>query len=282
MNAYTFYRQYIQQLETIYSSGEASVITEMIFEKIAGLKKIDLVTSRDLNLSELQSKNLNNTLIDLLKQMPVQYIIGEAWFYKLKFKVNSSVLIPRPETEELVSMVLNFAKLNSVKSILDIGTGSGCIPISIKKNIPAVNISAIDISSKAIDTASQNANSNETEINFIVLDFLKESNWTSLKRFDIIVSNPPYIPFAENYLIPKNVKEYEPAEALFVDEALIFYKKIAHFGKEHLSNNGKIFMEVHEDFANNVLKHFEKEGYAAEIINDLLGKQRFVVADLEN
>ena len=279
MNAYTFYRQFLKQLQNFYSSGESAVITDLVFEKFADLKKIDLIKFPDLILSELQFKDLNDALKQLFDLKPVQYVVGEAWFYKLKFIVNPSVLIPRPETEELVSMIIDFAKLNSVKTIIDIGTGSGCIPISIKNNVPALNVTSLDISAKALVTASQNAIANEVEINFIKLDFLNENKWKELEKYDIIVSNPPYIPYSESNLIPKNVKEYEPEVALFVDEALIFYKKIAQFGKSHLKINGKIFMEVHEDFANQVLQHFIEESYAAKIIIDILDKKRFVVAN---
>ena len=282
MNAYTFYRQFLKQLQNIYSTGEAAVITDLIFEKFADLVKIDLIKNPDLIISELQHKELDNALKQLLDLKPVQYVIGETSFYKLKFIVNSSVLIPRPETEELVSMVLNFSKNNTVKKIIDIGTGSGCIPISIKKNIPLINVTTVDISIPALSTASQNAVNNETEINFVELDFLDENNWKLLEKYDVIVSNPPYIPFSERYLIPKNVKDYEPAEALFVDEPLIFYKKIAQFAKSYLNIDGKIFMEVHEDFANQVFEYFVEEGYEANIVNDMLDKQRFVLAHFIN
>lgn len=280
MNAYTYFREFIDKLKSIYSNGEANAITSIVFEKITSLKKTDLITSRDLELSELQIIKLNEALQDLLLHKPVQYVTGEARFFKLTFKVNPSVLIPRPETEELVSMVINHSKNNSVKRIIDIGSGSGCIPISIKKNIPEIDVVAIDISEEALLTASKNAIENKVEISFIEVDFLDEQKWNGFEKFDVIVSNPPYIPFSEKSIIPENVKEYEPQLALFVEEALIFYKKIAAFGKDHLNFEGKIFMEVHENFANQVLNHFIEEGYDGEIINDLSELQRFVIAKM--
>ena len=280
MNAYTYFREFIDKLKSIYSNGEANAITSIVFEKITSLKKTDLITSRDLELLELQIIKLNEALQDLLLHKPVQYVTGEARFFKLTFKVNPSVLIPRPETEELVSKIIDYIKNNPSKNIIDIGCGSGCISISIKKNIPETNIVAVDVSKDALQTASLNAIENGVEINFVEADFLDDQKWNGFEKFDVIVSNPPYIPFSEKSIIPENVKEYEPQLALFVEEPLIFYKKIASFGKDHLNFEGKIFMEVHENFANKVLNHFIEEGYDGEIINDLSERPRFVIAKM--
>ncbi len=165
-------------------------------------------------------------------------------------------------------------------NIIDIGTGSGCIAILLKKELTNANITAIDISEKALEVAKKNSSELNAEINFFQIDFLNEEEWNSLKKYDIIVSNPPYIPIKEKETLAKNVTDYEPELALFVEnnDPYIFYKKIAEFAKTHLQTNGKIYVEVHEDYAREVKSIFTNAGFEAEIKKDIYGKERMVKA----
>jgi release factor glutamine methyltransferase len=194
--------------------------------------------------------------------------------------VNEDVLIPRPETEELVELIIadRGSRLTDI-SILDIGTGSGCIPIALKKNLPAAMISAIDISEQALTVAKNNAEDHNTSINFMQMDFLDEEQWKMLPHFDIIVSNPPYIPENEKDQLAKNVLDHEPHRALFVadNRPLLFYEKIAVFGKTHLKPNGKMYMETHSGQAGAVAALFQNIYSSVEIKNDLFGKERMVI-----
>jgi len=212
--------------------------------------------------------------------MPVQYAIGHAWFYQLKLKVNAHVLIPRPETEQLVDMAIDMGKKRKTLHVLDIGTGSGCIPIAIKKNCPGANITSVDISEDALAVAKMNATANEAEINLLRMDILDRQQWTNLGTYDLIISNPPYIPQSEKETMDKNVVAFEPGEALFVpdEDPLIFYRCIAALGKTKLIEGGMIFMETHELLATETAKLFVEWGYDATVINDCFEKTRFVKA----
>ena len=280
MNLSTFYRNFIRGLQPIYSDHEAANITNMCFEKIAGVTKSDVIKNPDLILTTDQFEELNNSLAELLIHKPVQYVLGEVWFYKLKFKVDKNVLIPRPETEELVNEVFDFIKQSSSQKIIDIGTGSGCISISIKKEFPETLVTAIDVDEKAVSIAKKNASLHQTEINFVQINFLDTSNWNQFETFDIIISNPPYIPIAENATMDKNVTTYEPHLALFVpnEQPLLFYEAIALFSKTHLTENGKIFMEVHENLAKEVATLFINHKFHSEIKKDIFEKDRMVMA----
>lgn len=278
MNAYSFFREVLQKLKTKFSSGEAENITAMMFEKIAGISKTDLIKVKNLEINQPTIKQLEESIDKLFLDVPIQYILGEVWFYGNKFLVNPSVLIPRPETEELVELVLKELKSDANKSILDIGSGSGCIPITIKKKFNQAKVTSVDISEDALEIAKQNATIIGTFINFQKLDFLERENWQLLGAFDIIVSNPPYIPFSEKESLDKNVRDYEPETALFVDEPLIFYRAIADFATTNLLKEGKIFMEVHENFSHSVSEHFVQKGFITNVLKDIYGKDRFVVA----
>lgn len=279
------YRQYLHQLEHIYSSLEAMTITDWIFESVAGVKKSDLIKNPEQVVESKTILQLNSCLTELMQHKPIQYVLGEAWFFKMKFKVNNQVLIPRPETEELVQLVLddyNNKKYSQepgeILSILDIGTGSGCIATALKNNLTNTVIHAIDISEGALEIAKENALNLKAEINFIALDFLNENSWHQLPNIDIIVSNPPYIPLEEKKILDKNVTQYEPHQALFVTNSspFVFYEKIAAFGKTHLLANGKIFVEFHEEFAKQTAAIFEVD-YLVEIKKDLFGKDRMLI-----
>lgn len=280
MSVKNVYDGFISSLKDIYSISEAAAITDIVFESIAGMDRSAVVSESKKEFPENILNKLHACLKELLLDKPVQYVLGEAWFLNIKLKVAPAVLIPRPETEELALEVIKYCKGNNVKTLIDIGTGSGCIPIALKKNIPSLTVSAIDISEDALKVATGNSITHHTEITFTCIDFLAEKNWNDLTQFDIIVSNPPYIPIDEKQLMDKNVIAYEPHTALFVanDTALIFYEKIALFGKKHLSKNGKVFLETHKDYTEQVADHFTKNGYNAIVLKDMFGKNRFVTA----
>ena len=272
----------MDSLLSIYDKSEASKITEMIFEHVAHLTKSDVIKFPDQFIQNEDLNHLDSALSRLISNCPVQYLIGETCFYNLTFKVNESVLIPRPETEELVELIIKHISANNqVSKILDIGSGSGCIPVSIQKNCKHVEVTSVDISSSAIALAKINAKLNDTDISFKELDFLNQDNWTSLGIYDLIVSNPPYIPDSEKLEMDKHVKEFEPSIALFVPDSnpFIFYQNILEFSKEHLSKDGIIFLEIHEKYGNEIKAIFESNHFQAEIKKDIFGKDRMIVAN---
>ena len=279
------YNDFRQALATIYSTSEAEHITDWVFEQVTGKKKLERRGLKAGDLSPDQLLLLKNHLSQLESYTPVQYVLGEAWFYKRKFLVNKHVLIPRPETEELVEWIIQEIKQRENSgscTILDIGTGSGCIPISIKKEIPGCIVSALDVSEEALVVAKRNATDNQADVHFLELNFLDEQEWETLSNFDIIVSNPPYIPLTEKGMLDKNVTDFEPSIALFVEDGnpFIFYIEIVRFAKKHLSPGGKVFVEVHEDFAGDVKTIFENSGFVATIKKDIYGKERMVGSQL--
>lgn len=279
MTLNSLYRNYLLQLQSIYQAGEAAEITSIIFQYYTGFSRSDVIKEPSALIDESTKKKLEECLGELLLHRPVQYITGEAWFYKMKLKVSPAVLIPRPETEELVMQALHFIQTKKC-SVLDIGTGSGCIAIAINKNAPLTMVTAIDISNDALEIARENAITQKTFIQFVLLNFLDKHTWTKLQKYDVIISNPPYIPETEIGQLDKNVTEYEPHKALFVpaNAPCTFYEKIAEFGIEQLNAGGKIFMETHEKFANEVAVYFREQGYEAVIKKDMFEKERMVIA----
>ena len=280
MTVNELYRYISAELEQLYDKNEAENICAMLFEHIAGINRTERIREPNKLLAEKIISRLEEGLAELKEHKPIQYITGDAWFYKMKLKVSPAVLIPRPETEELADAVIRYLKDKPGAALIDIGTGSGCIPIAIKKNLPSINISAIDISTDALAIAKENAASQATTINFLEIDFLDQTTWNSFPSFDVIVSNPPYIPENEKQMLNKNVTEFEPHLALFVEnnKPLIFYEKIAAFGKTHVKVAGKIFMETHEQFAEKTAALFNDEHYSSVIQKDLYEKQRMVIA----
>lgn len=275
--------EFKEKIKALYEDREADNITDWVFENVTGLKKWERKNKQHDELPDIHLIQLKKYLDELLQWKPVQYVLNEAWFYKRKFYVNENVLIPRPETEELVEWVihdLNGKGINKIH-LIDIGTGSGCIPVSLKKELPALSVTAIDISENAIAVAQKNAAALKAEINFLSLDFLRESEWQSLEQYDIIISNPPYIPKREKGILAKNVIDYEPDIALFIEDGdpFIFYKKIAVFAQSHLQKNGKIYVEVHEEYAKNVKSIFENASFISIIKKDIYGKERMVSAE---
>lgn len=260
-------------LSTIYGEREAQNITQYVFEDVFNIKNI----SAEVPFDAAQQTQLSAIQTRLMAHEPWQYVVGEADFYGLKFNVSPSVLIPRPETEELVQYIKQTLKHHSNLSILDIGTGSGCIPITLKKALPTAQISAIDISNAALQVAQQNAARHETPINFQEIDILNPQQWQQLDTYQVIVSNPPYIPTAEKNLMRKNVLDFEPHLALFVanDDPLLFYRTIAQFAQTHLNKGGFLFFEINEYCSEAVQEMLKTEGFANIVIEkDFSDKDR--------
>jgi release factor glutamine methyltransferase len=271
------------QLTSIYDSLELNSIVNMLIEEVTGWDALHQNIHKNDSLEEAQSNLLDTYVQQLLTGKPIQYIIQKAWFMGQPYLVNEHVLIPRPETEELVEWIVSYAAIvNKPLAILDIGTGSGCIPIALKMALPNANISSIDISKAAIEVAKQNAATHKTEITFIEQDILQTKQLQD--RYDIIVSNPPYIPNREKGSMQKQVIEFEPEIALFVSDhfPLLFYSKIAQIGKTALKPNGQIFFEIHFDQGDALLKLLDEIGYHAELQQDIYGKDRMVRASLKS
>ena len=281
MTINTAYRQLLYQLYELYDNREAANIADWVIEYITGQKHIDRILFKNIPLNNEQEVQLITFTTQLLQQQPVQYVLNEAWFAGMQFYVDDSVLIPRPETEELVELISNFKfEISNSLQILEIGAGSGCIPISLKKRLPNTNITSIDISDEALDIAKRNATILQADILFKQVDFLDETSWDDLGQFDIIVSNPPYIKQSESITMSKHVTTYEPSIALFVsdDDALVFYKKIALFGLRHLTEQGQIFVEINEALGNETIVMFNSFGYKTLLKKDLQCKDRMVQA----
>ena len=241
--------QFIKELSPFYDAYEAESFFYLILEDKHQLRQIDLALNHELNFSESDFVVWDSLLSQLKKEVPIQYLLGKTSFYGLDFEVNENVLIPRPETEELVEWIINEnSKTDKTKKlkILDIGTGSGCIAISLAKNLPNAEVYGVDISKKAIVTAKRNAIRNNVDVTFVFLDILKTDELRF--NYDIIVSNPPYVRNLEKEEIKKNVLDYEPHLALFVEDndALIFYRKIAALAKNSLLEGGQLFFEINQ------------------------------------
>lgn len=266
------------QLKSVYDEREAGNITEWVFENVTGYKRWEIRQQGNTVLTKVQLEHIEKYLSELLQHRPVQYVLKEAWFYKMKFYVNEQVLIPRPETEELVEWIVNTASHKN--KIIDIGTGSGCIAVALKKQLPGAQITAIDVSEKALMVAKKNAEMLHAKIEFLQLDFLDESTWDKPPQFDVMVSNPPYIPHREKEMLAKNVRDFEPGVALFVEDndPYIFYKKIEKFAGSHLKEAGEIFVEVHEEYAESIRTIFEDAGFMAVVKKDIYGKERMIKA----
>ena len=256
-----------------YEKNEIKSLGYITIQKIIGLDKSKTIINSNKKLSDFQIKKINNILIRLKNNEPIQYILNESRFYNLDLKLNSNVLIPRPETEELVKIALN----HTFNDVLDVGTGSGCIAITLAKKTNA-NITGIDVCKNAILTAKENSKINNANVNFLIKDIF---NFNTIKKFDLIISNPPYVLESEKILIKKNVIDHEPHTALFVNDKdpLIFYKKIISFGKKRLKNNGLILFEINEKKDQDIFNLLQKEGYfGIKILKDIYNKNRFAKA----
>jgi len=260
-----------------FGKGEATQLARIVFEDAFSISNF----LRKQELSPIQISQLKEIQRRILAHEPIQYILGMTYFYDLKFKVNPAVLIPRSETEELVAWILEDHSTHQNLRILDVGTGSGCIPITLKSKSPNYQVAAVDVSTKAIKVAQENAKMNKVEVDFQELNILNKINWKILPSYEIIVSNPPYIPEREKSLMRENVLNHEPALALFVtdEDPLIFYRTIIEFGKSQLTNGGWLYFETNEYNANEVEALLFKAGYFdIEKRQDIQGKDRMVKA----
>ena len=271
-------KYYCEQLCSIYGKDEASAMILILLEHYFKITRVKMAMEPDLRLSESEMLTFHFAVKDLLKNKPIQYIIGETEFCDLKFKVNENVLIPRPETSELVYKIVERQKTKDKRqlSILDIGTGSGCIAISLAKNIPGSKVHALDISEKALEVAKENAINNNVDVTFINDDILSLKNNIETK-FDIIVSNPPYVRELEKAEMRDNVLNWEPHNALFVsdNDPLIFYRNILEFAQTHLNENGEIWFEINEYLGKEMTVLCKEYGFSdVKIFEDFRGKER--------
>jgi len=274
---------YKKALHDLYGTNEAEAITLIAIAEVCGFSNARIKAFPELELTSEQSEKLNELLDQLKTGKPIQYILGKTEFYGLPFNVNPSVLIPRPETEELVESVISSVGSGqwAVDSMLDIGTGSGCIAISLKKHLPNAKVSAIDVSAKALKTAKENAELNEVEIDFIEADILDYKFEIEHPKFEIIISNPPYVTLHDKTKMHINVTDFEPHTALFVPEndPLVFYKAIADFAIQNLQPNGLLFFEINESYGEQIVELLNDKGFKnIELRKDMSGRDRMIRA----
>ena len=272
MNLEGWEKEISNALRDLYDAGERNAIARFAREELIklNLPETEVQATADSWLSQLRNKK------------PVQYVTGKASFYKREFLVNENVLIPRPETEEMVHRALQGLSGKNALKIVDVGTGSGCIAITLAAELEGAHIQAIDSSAEALELARTNAKLNAAEVDFVLLDFLTEEARLN-DRYDLIISNPPYIPESEMEKLDENVARWEPAMALFVPDhdPLVFYKALSHFAKRTLSPGGSLVVECHQDYAAEVAELFANGGLSSELITDWSGNQRCVIATVD-
>ncbi|NNL15755.1 MAG: peptide chain release factor N(5)-glutamine methyltransferase [Flavobacteriaceae bacterium] len=274
-----------EELDGLYGQEEVNNFFFILIEEFYKIHRIELALQPETSITKKEQEPIFKALDELKKEKPIQYILGKTEFFGLPFKVNSEVLIPRPETEELVALILDTVTSSAVKKslkILDIGTGSGCIAISLAKNLPISKVYAIDVSTEALKVARENARLNNVEVVFIEVDILSISN-TALdeSKFDVIVSNPPYVRQQEKQEIKNNVLKNEPHLALFVrdDDSLQFYKAIVQFGLKNLTKKGLLFFEINEYLGAEMVKLLRESNFnIVELRKDMFGKDRMIKA----
>jgi len=276
------FAEYKKELQPLYDNNEIEAITLLVISEIADLSKAKIKAFPEIEIKEELAEKIDNVLAELKTGKPIQYILGKTEFYGLPFYVNPSVLIPRPETEELVEWVLQSIadKKLSAGNIFDIGTGSGCIAISLKKNLQLFNVSAIDISADALATARSNAKLNDVEVKFIQQDILSYSGF-EIPKSEIIISNPPYVTLHDKTQMHSNVTEFEPHMALFVPEndPLIFYKAIADFALANLLSGGLLFFEINENYGEETVNMLKNKSFKnIELRKDMSGRDRMMKA----
>lgn len=278
-----------------YEPAEAIRMASMVMEKITGFYGGYRALQRSRELDAAQEMQLRNMYEKLAQHEPVQYVLEEAWFYDFPLYVDTNVLIPRPETEELVEWILNDVKasgkpvfdkaptdadLTTELKILDVGTGSGCIALALKRKMPRAEIWGCDTSDGALTVARRNGSKLDVRVDFVGLDFLDPAQRRQLPTVDIVVSNPPYIPLSDKASMQPNVLNHEPHLALFVpnEDPLLFYRALAHFGHQRLYEGGALYMEIHEELGPAVCQLMQAEGYQPSLRKDLQGKDRMVKA----
>ncbi|MDO6759095.1 peptide chain release factor N(5)-glutamine methyltransferase [Tamlana sp. 2_MG-2023] len=269
-------KKFHQELDALYATEEVNSFFYTLIDAFYKVSRIDLAMETEMSIEDDEA--IHKALKQLKKYKPIQYIIGETEFYGLPFKVNKNVLIPRPETEELVEWILKHNNENDKINILDIGTGSGCIAISLAKYLKNASVYALDVSKAALEVAKTNAELNAVNVTFIEADILTSKTVHDIK-FDIIVSNPPYVREQEQILMKPNVLENEPHLALFVkdDNALQFYKAITVFSVENLVDQGKLLFEINEFLGNEMIRLLQKYEFSnIELKQDIFRKDRMI------
>lgn len=272
---------FFNALSSLYDEKEVESFFYLTLEQFHQIKRIDLALNPEMEMDAQQLLRWEDVVIELQKQKPIQYILGETEFYGLPFLVNENTLIPRPETEELVDLIIAESRQSKVESVLDIGTGSGCIAISLAKNLDNATVFAIDVSEKALEVAQKNADLNKIEVHFIQKDILETADLE--QQFDIIVSNPPYVRMLEKAEIKTNVLDYEPHLALFVDDndALLFYRKIAQLALKNLKPNGKLYFEINQYLGKETVNLLQELGFKdVRLIKDIYGNDRMISCKL--
>lgn len=290
MNINKFRDYFNKTLKKLYPTSEIDTFLFLILEEYLNFKRIDVVLKSNFEISPEDLTLLKSSTKLLEQEVPIQYILGKTEFYGFPFILNEHVLIPRPETEELVTSVLSkiskLERLHPIEKekklkILDIGTGSGCIPISLKRSLPFAEITAIDIANEALIIAQKNASLNKVNINFIQQNILKTTGLDDI--YDIIISNPPYVRVSEKIEIKNNVLKNEPHLALFVEDnnPLIFYSKIAELAKSHLTKNGTLFFEINQYLGKETVELIKLKGFnKIQLKKDIFGHDRIIVASL--
>ena len=269
-----------EELDGMYGSGEVGVFLDMLFEAFLGWDKVRLLTSKEQTIDQSDLLRFHWALEDLKQSRPIQHIIGFVEFCGCHIKVSPDVLIPRPETEEMInSLTPGPSPTGEGSRILDLCTGSGCIAIALKKAFPAADVTAVDVSPAALEIARQNAKNNGVEVRFMERDVLNGVDGLS-GSYGLIVSNPPYVRDSERGQMQRNVLDYDPALALFVpdDDPLRFYKAIATIAKDHLAENGQVVVEINEALAEETCAVFKAQGFTSRVHEDFRGKPRWISA----
>ncbi|WP_199417171.1 peptide chain release factor N(5)-glutamine methyltransferase [Chitinophaga silvatica] len=266
-------------ISDLYEEREAVNIAHIVMESLTGMSKLDRMVNKTQILTTDQNQRLKSAIEALLRKEPVQYIIGSTWFYGMEFIVNNQVLIPRPETEELVEWIVQDSGSRHQLKILDIGTGSGAIPLALKKMLPDAVVSAIDVSKGALEVAVKNAEKLKLNVHFMEMDALNPTAMAMLPNLDVIVSNPPYITQSEKTGMQQQVLSYEPSLALFVPDTdpLLFYRHIAQLAQQKLNANGALYFEINEALGKEVVALLESLDFQNIILKqDMFGKDRMV------
>ena len=281
MTLEAIFKSTTQQLLSVFDIDESKSITYELIEHHFKVSRSNYLISKDLIYTDINVSPFNSDLQEILNHKPLQYTIGKAWFLDHEYYVNEAVLIPRPETEELVVWALEFAGDKPVKQVLEIGTGSGCIATELALGINSAKVITVDISQAAIAVAEKNIDTYQANVQPFPGNFLEEDIRRRLEnKYDIIISNPPYIPQTEERDMSKHVKDWEPGLALFVpdNDPLLFYKSIAHFALENLAAEGAVFLECHYKYAIDTEKYYQSLGYKTILRKDISGNDRMLKA----
>ncbi|MEC5146610.1 peptide chain release factor N(5)-glutamine methyltransferase [Chitinophaga sp. 212800010-3] len=266
-------------ISELYDEREAAGIAHIVMEYLTGMNKLDRLVHKTRLLSPDQNERLKLAIEALQRHEPVQYITGTSWFYGMELLVNKQVLIPRPETEELVEWMVQDARHRHHLHLLDVGTGSGCIPLALKKSLPDAAVTGVDVSEGALEVARSNSSRQRLEVDFLQIDALNPQQLATLPEFDMIVSNPPYIRQSEQAAMQQSVWGYEPSLALFVpdNDPLLFYRHISHMALTKLNPNGALYFEINEALGNEVIAMMKDTGFSdLTLKQDMFGKDRMV------